>query len=68
MNKKIDLKILKFPTNSVGAERQVEAILFAAEEPLSVENIEEKLSSRADVTKILESCLLYTSPSPRDRG
>ena len=55
MSKKSDLKILKFPKNVATMERRIEAILFAAEEPLSVENIEEKLSSRADVTKILES-------------
>ena len=55
MSKKSDLKILKFPKNVANMERRIEAILFAAEEPLSVENIEEKLSSRADVTKILES-------------
>ena len=55
MSKKSDLKILKFPKKVATMERRIEAILFAAEEPLSVENIEEKLSSRADVTKILES-------------
>ena len=55
MNKKIDLKILKFPTNSVGAERQVEAILFAAEEPLEVESIKSRIKVKANVPKILES-------------
>jgi len=55
MNRKNDLKILKFPKNTSSLERRVEAILFAAEEPLSIENIEEKLSSRANVSKILES-------------
>ena len=39
MNKKKDLKILKFPNTIAQHERQVEAILFAAEEPLSIENI-----------------------------
>ena len=42
MSKKSDLKILKFPKNVATMERRIEAILFAAEEPLSVENIEEK--------------------------
>ena len=32
--KKNDLKILKFPNSIANLERQVEAILFAAEEPL----------------------------------
>ena len=39
MNKKKGLKILKFPTDALEAERQVEAILFAAEEPLDIESI-----------------------------
>ena len=55
MKKKKDLKILKFPTNMVEAERQVEAILFAAEEPLDVESIQNRLKLKADVPKILSS-------------
>ena len=31
--KKDDVKIIKFPTTTSKIERQVEAILFAAEEP-----------------------------------
>ena len=42
MNKKNDLKILKFPNNIAKLERQVEAILFATEEPLDIESIKEK--------------------------
>ena len=53
--KKNDLKILKFPNSVSNLERQVEAILFAAEEPLDVDSIKEKLKTRADITKILES-------------
>ncbi len=55
MNKKNDLKILKFPNNIAHLEKQVEAILFAAEEPLDIESIQEKLKSRANVPKILDS-------------
>ena len=55
MNKKNDSKILKFPNNSSKLERQVEAILFAAEEPLDVESIKEKLKTNANINKILES-------------
>jgi segregation and condensation protein B len=55
MKKKTGLKILKFPKNSGQLERQVEAILFAADEPLDVESIQEKLSTRTNVIKILES-------------
>ena len=55
MNKKNDSKILKFPNTASQSERQVEAILFAAEEPLDVESIQEKLKTRANISKILES-------------
>jgi len=55
MNKKKNLNILKFPTNIVEAERQVEAILFAAEEPLDLESIQTRLKTKANVPKILKS-------------
>jgi len=55
MNKKKNLNILKFPTNIVEAERQVEAILFAAEEPLDLESIQTRLKAKANVPKILKS-------------
>ena len=53
MNKKKDLKILKFPNDILEAERQVEAILFAAEEPLDLKSIQTRLNVKADVPKIL---------------
>jgi len=55
MKKKNDVKILKFPNKVDQLERQVEAILFAAEEPLDVESIKEKLKTRSDINKILTS-------------
>tara|TARA_B100000029_G_scaffold469200_1_gene506887 strand:- start:874 stop:1563 length:690 start_codon:yes stop_codon:yes gene_type:complete len=55
MNKKNDVKILKFPSNIAHVEKQVEAILFAAEEPLDIESIQEKLKTRANISKILSS-------------
>ena len=56
MKKKNDVKILKFPNKKVDQlERQVEAILFAAEEPLDAESIKEKIKTRSDITKILIS-------------
>ena len=55
MNKKNDLKILKFPSNITQLEKQVEAILFAAEEPLDIESIQEKLKTRTNISKILDS-------------
>ncbi len=53
MTKKNDLKILKFPNNGTQVEKQVEAILFAAEEPLDIESIQEKLKSKSNISKIL---------------
>ena len=55
MKKSRDLKILKFPTNITEAERQVEAILFAAEEPLDLESIRVRMKVRGDIPKILKS-------------
>ena len=55
MNKKKNLNILKFPTNIVEAERQVEAILFAAEEPLDLKSIQTRLDVKANFLKILKS-------------
>ena len=36
-------------------ERQIEAILFAAEEPLDIETIQSRINKKVDVLKILES-------------
>ena len=55
MNKKKGSNILKFPTNMEEAERQVEAILFAAEEPLDLKSIQTRLKAKGDVSKILKS-------------
>ena len=55
MNKKNNLKIIKFPSNVAKDERQVEAILFAASEPLDIESIQERLKTKGNIIKILES-------------
>ncbi len=57
MNKKSKNKdnIIKFPRNISKLERQVEAILFAAEEPLDIETIEKRLQTNSDIKKILEN-------------
>ena len=55
MNKNNNLKVLKFPKKISDAERQVEAILFAAEEPLDIESIQEKLKTRYNIPKTLKS-------------
>ena len=55
MKKKINQKdnIVKFPKNLSKLERQVEAILFAADEPLDVETIEKRVQSTNNIKKIL---------------
>ena len=55
MNKKKDTKIIQFPTNLTEAERQIEAILFAADEPLDIESIQNQIKIKTNVQKILES-------------
>ena len=55
MSKKNENKILKFPNSAGNLERQVEAILFAAEEPLDVESIQERLKTKSNILKILQS-------------
>ena len=56
MKKKINTKnnIVKFPSKLVEGEREVEAILFAAAEPLDIDTIESKISKKIDVKKTLE--------------
>ena len=55
MNKKKESKILRFPVNLSEDERQVEAILFAAEEPLDTESIQSQLKVKKNLLKILQS-------------
>ena len=55
MNKKKNLKVLNFPNTPIESERQIEAILFAAEEPLDLETIKSRMTKKADVQKTLAS-------------
>ena len=54
MNKFKKDNIFNFPTKITDMDKEVEAIVFAAAEPLSVETIESKISKRVNVIKILE--------------
>ena len=54
MNKIKKNNIVSFPSNLTEGEREVEAILFAAAEPLDVETIELKVSKKVNVPKILK--------------
>ena len=53
VNKKKD-NIISFPSNPSKLERQIEAILFAASEPLDIETIE-KIQTTVNIKKILEN-------------
>ncbi len=53
VNKKTN--IIKFPTNPSKLERQIEAILFAASEPLDIDTIEKRVKTSSNIKKILEN-------------
>ena len=44
--------VISFPSNVSKIERQVEAILFSASEPLDVETIEKRVQTNSNITKI----------------
>ena len=46
--------VITFPSGASKIERQVEAILFSASEPLDIETIEKRVQSSSDIAKILE--------------
>ncbi|WP_415276261.1 SMC-Scp complex subunit ScpB [Candidatus Pelagibacter sp. Uisw_116] len=52
--KKINDNIVTFPSKMNAGEREVEAIVFAAAEPLDIDTIESKISKKIDVLKSLE--------------
>ena len=53
MKKNKKNNIVNFPSNLSSGEREVEAILFAAAEPLDIDTIESKLSKNINVEKVL---------------
>ena len=55
MNNKKKDNIIDFPSAPTKIERQVEAILFAASEPLDLETIEKRVQTTTNLKKILES-------------
>ena len=54
MKKEKKINIINFPSKLIDGEREVEAIIFAAAEPLDVDTIESKVSKKVDVEKILK--------------
>ena len=55
MNKKNTKKnnVIDFPNKLPSIEKEIEAIVFAAAEPLDIETIENKISKKTNVEKIL---------------
>ncbi len=52
--KKFKNNVLNFPSNVSEIEREVEALLFASSEPLDINSIENKISKKTNVLKVLE--------------
>ena len=52
--KKNKINVISFPATITKLERQVEAVLFAAAEPLDVESIEKRVQTNSNLTKVLE--------------
>ena len=55
MEKNNKNNIIKFPNKKSKLEKEIEAIIFAAEEPLDIETIEERVGTRTNIKKILEN-------------
>ena len=55
IKKKIKTKdnVIKFPSKLSSIEKEIEGIIFAAAEPLDIETIENKISKKTNVKKIL---------------
>ncbi len=54
-NKKITkYNVLNFPSKLTDVEKEIEAIIFAAAEPLDIDTIENKISKKTDIKKSLE--------------
>ena len=54
IKKKIKNNVLTFPSKLNEGEREIEAIVFAAAEPLDIDTIESKISKKIDIKKTLE--------------
>ena len=55
MEKNNKNNIINFPNKKSKLEGEIEAIIFAAEEPLDIETIEERVGTRTNIKKILEN-------------
>jgi len=64
MNKLKKNNIVSFPSKMNDLDKEIEAIVFAAAEPLNIETIENKISKKTDVEKSLQKIQSFYS----DRG
>ncbi len=55
MSEKKKNNVLSFPSTPTKLERQVEAILFSASEPLDIETIEKRVQTNLNLKKVLEN-------------
>jgi segregation and condensation protein B len=55
MPNKKKINIISFPFSPSKIDRQIEAILFAASEPLDIETIEKRIQTNTNIKKILEN-------------
>jgi len=62
ITKKTNNNIVSFPSKMNNVEREVEAIIFAAAEPLDIDTIESKISKKINVLKSLEKLKKEYSP------
>ena len=63
IKKNLKDNIVSFPSKLNTGEREIEAIIFAAAEPLDVDTIESKISKKINVLKSLKK--LQTEYKPR---
>ena len=54
IKKKKKNNIIDFTAKLSNVEKEIEAIIFAAAEPLDISTIESKISKKSDVEKILQ--------------
>ena len=54
MNKLKKNNVVNFPTSLSEGEKEIEAIIFAAAEPLDVDTIESKISKKINVLNVLQ--------------
>ena len=61
--KKVEKKnnVVNFPSKLTPIEKEIEAIIFAAAEPLDIDTIESKLTKKVNIEKILEKLQLEYS-------